>query len=770
MEISEVTAPSTTNDWCTTDTCWDPTLESCNFPLSIETPFDIASWSEAYQVFLAPDLEPLEASILDRVPAQSAISAESSLSRNSCVADEAEVPSFKAGLINPCLGLPSQIGLGNEDGSIGLVQKARRRRRDVKHSYPNNWEQHRFTIEHLYLDEEKCLDKVMQHMQEHFGFSEKKAAYKKMLSQWGISKNIPASHMKILAAKSRKRKAVEGKDTHFYVHERLLEPSKLIRFNGRKPAKKEDDLATETATPPYVRYVTPPLDSISSTQFPSQRDMDYSFSDNSSSIVQTPQSSHMIHSMNPGCLQDPANKDLPIPSVEFPKQNFEITGWENALYDDLVTRLLPDMPDEIVLENISPPQDEAEQRISPLTPRLPCGILKPPVNVDTITQQVRSRSVPGSANVLDKEFAGNSNQGSIPHTCNGRPPTVYSHVHLSQKQRKSLLSTVAALENVKDMILYHYGPENEVFLQQSLGLGLLYQKLLIPSKCDKVIADLGTGYSKFCLPVDSSQWTEADLGNASLPLSDYICCAEPVLEHCTCDQLRELARRNRTRMSWRAFISLQSRAIACYLCSGRTGQAVDSLLDLEDVFDPLAMEAYLQSVIEILENYAIDYLDWNRFVPFMQRAFSSGNKIPLCERLHTASHLLWRAQKIPLRAHIQLITCTPQSQTGNALAMTEDQLIHQIERSNGNELLAQTQIMVDVRIFISHYREQGQEDMAGAFILRVWEKCKNFWGLYNSETLHALQLMRGLRAGGLQQAPLAPGVYDGAMVFDRSFG
>ena len=197
------------------------------------------------------------------------------------------------------------------------------------------------------------------------------------------------------------------------------------------------------------------------------------------------------------------------------------------------------------------------------------------------------------------------------------------------------------------MILYHYGPENELFLQQSLGLGLLYQKLLIPSKCDKVMANLGTGYSKFYLPGDSSQWIEDVLGNASLPLSEYICCAEPVLEHCTCDQLRELARRNWTRIPWRAFKSSQSRAIACYLCSGRTGQAVDSLLDLEDMFDPLATEAYLQSVFEILENYSIDYLDWNRFVPFMQRVLSSGNDIPSFERLQKVSHQLWTAQKTP---------------------------------------------------------------------------------------------------------------------------
>ena len=102
--------------------------------------------------------------------------------------------------------------------------------------------------------------------------------------------------------------------------------------------------------------------------------------------------------------------------------------------------------------------------------------------------------------------------------------------------------------------------------------------------------------------------------------------------------------------------------------------------------------------------------------------------------------------------------------------MTEDQSIHRIDRSNGNEFLTQVQIMADVRIFGSNYRGQDQEDAAEAFILRVREKCTDAWGLYSSETLHTAQLMRSLRAGGLQQALLPPGVYDGAMGFDRSFG
>ncbi|MCJ1284557.1 hypothetical protein MMC26_003890 [Xylographa opegraphella] len=769
MESTETPGPSTIDDWFTTDSCWDLILDPCTFPLRRENHVDIATSGQEYKVSLALALKPPEASILDRVPLQPSTSAVTPVSKTTCVSDDVEVQSYKAGQFNPYLDRPSQASHGQGYGSTAQPPKARRGRRDMKSSSQDHWEQYRSIIKRLYLDEEKCLEEVMQYMREQFEFSEKKPAYKRMLRRWGISKNVPAPDMDIIAAKARKRKAVEGKDTHFYVHERLLDPSKLVRFNGRKPVKHKDSIAAGAATPPYVRYVTPPFKSSSPTQLLSSYDTNNSFSDDRSSMAQTPRSSHMVESMDRECLQDPVNYELPIPSIEFPTQDFDIAVWECASYDETVTQLLPDGLDKKILENCLPPQNKAHQHILPLIPRLPCGIFKPPMHSESVTQQVTNRTMPGDATVRDKESTGNFNS-TIPQTCRGWPSTVCSEEILTQRQKESMLSTVAALENVKDMILYHYGPENEIFLQQSLGLGLLYQKLSIPLKCDKVIADLGTGYGKFCLPVDSLQWTEDDWGNSRLPFSEYTCCAEPILEHCTCDQLREMARQNRARMLQRAFVSLQSRAIACYLSSGRIGQAVDSLLDLEDMFDTLAMDAYLQSIFELLETYSVDYLHHHRLVPFMRRAFSAGNHKVLSERLHNASYKLWKSQKIPLGAHLRLLTCNPHLHGSNILAITEEQLVHRIERSNGNDFQAQMHVMRDVQAFANHYQEHRQDDMADAFVLRVWEKCKNSWGFYNSETLRAQQLMRGARAEELPQALLALGLYDGAMVFDRSFG
>ena len=60
-----------------------------------------------------------------------------------------------------------------------------------------------------------------------------------MLKKWGIYKNIPASDMKILIAKSERRKR-EGKDTDFYFHDRLVDAQKFRRFVKRKVSQEGD--------------------------------------------------------------------------------------------------------------------------------------------------------------------------------------------------------------------------------------------------------------------------------------------------------------------------------------------------------------------------------------------------------------------------------------------------------------------------------------------------------------------------------------------------
>ncbi|MCJ1401839.1 hypothetical protein MMC11_005056 [Xylographa trunciseda] len=775
---------SATSDWCITDLCWDSASCPCTFPSSCQGLPDITTWGEVYQSSPTPDLVPSAARALNSVSRLSSTAAKSSISGTTCAFDGAEYRSSKAKMAESSHELPLQAAHGHEKGLKSPLQKARRRRRNVKQVFQDHWEQHRSTIKHLYLDEEKCLEDVMQYMQEQFGFSEKMPAYKRMLSLWGFTKNIPASHMSILAAKARKRRADEGKETHFYVHERLLDPSKFIRFTKREPVEGENDVAIGSATPPHVRYVTPPSNSCASNKSPNQQDSNYSFYDIDSSVVQTPEGPEMIHRLTQDCLQDPRTDDLSLSLIgmldndpkrsSIPKHTVYITGWEGHPYDEPITRFSPDFTDAVVLENNTPLKAKAQKHTPILIPRFPCGIFKPPVDIETIPQQKPNKAVLHQASIFDKESSGSRYQDSKPQNRNGRPSTVHSCGRLSRIQQDSLSTTVAALEKVRDMILCQYGPKNEIFLQQCLGLGLIYEELSKRSKCDMVIANLGTGYNKFCLPVDGSQWTQDDLINASLPLSEYICCSEPVLEHCTCDQLRAFAKRNRARMSWRFYISLQSRAIACYLRSGTTGEALDSLLNLEDIFDPLVMEGYLQPVFEILETYSINDLNCSRLLPFLNHAVSIGNNKQICERTYTASCRLWMTRNISLAGHLSLVTTCAKVHSHppviDALVMTEDQLLQQIDKSKGNDFLTQIRIMRDVRILTNHYEDHGSIDTARTFVLRMCEKCRNSWGRYHSETLQAQELMQVPCTGRPPQGLLEPGLYNGSKVFDRSFG
>ena len=247
--------------WDTVDVCWDSTLDPCTLS-SGRIVFDTATWAENYGSSHTTDLVPSEASTANRVLQESSRSAETSTPQTTSASDKVECPPFEAKEISSPHDSLFQLCHGKEDGVSSFLPKARRRRRKAKHTFQGSWELHRATIRRLYLDEEKCLEEVVQYMEKHFGFVERYIkcdscrsycelsnalripAYKRMLSHWGLFKNIPASHMRVLAAKARKRKVYEGKDTQFYVHGRLLDPSKLIRFNGRRPATSKDDLTS----------------------------------------------------------------------------------------------------------------------------------------------------------------------------------------------------------------------------------------------------------------------------------------------------------------------------------------------------------------------------------------------------------------------------------------------------------------------------------------------------------------------------------------------
>ena len=63
------------------------------------------------------------------------------------------------------------------------------------------------------------------------------------MKQWGFEKNTSASDMKFILMKGEKRKRDEGKETMFYIRNRVIDKIKLERFKKRKFVRKTSDVS-----------------------------------------------------------------------------------------------------------------------------------------------------------------------------------------------------------------------------------------------------------------------------------------------------------------------------------------------------------------------------------------------------------------------------------------------------------------------------------------------------------------------------------------------
>ena len=111
----------------------------------------------------------------------------------------------------------------------------------------DRWEPYREIIKGLYLDEDKVLDDVRAIMDEKYGFVATEHAYKKRLSRWRMSKNIPAPVMEYMVGIAIARQQQDGKATQFFWHDRPVDGDKLERFRQKMP--RESDRGRSTVAP-----------------------------------------------------------------------------------------------------------------------------------------------------------------------------------------------------------------------------------------------------------------------------------------------------------------------------------------------------------------------------------------------------------------------------------------------------------------------------------------------------------------------------------------
>ncbi|KAI0015976.1 hypothetical protein F4780DRAFT_32135 [Xylariomycetidae sp. FL0641] len=124
-----------------------------------------------------------------------------------------------------------------------------------------SWERLKSTIMRLYIDDDKTLEEVRQHLEEHYGFYANIASYKKRLAGWKAFKNLrPDEVLQILHLK-KERDAVQRR-SQFFIRGREVDPDGLQVYLSRNPALHAKVQAGVKPNPDAVRDVScasPPL-------------------------------------------------------------------------------------------------------------------------------------------------------------------------------------------------------------------------------------------------------------------------------------------------------------------------------------------------------------------------------------------------------------------------------------------------------------------------------------------------------------------------------
>ncbi|KAL8708675.1 MAG: hypothetical protein Q9220_006500 [cf. Caloplaca sp. 1 TL-2023] len=120
------------------------------------------------------------------------------------------------------------------------------------------WDDHRDTIEQLYVKEDKSLPDVVLTMQRVHGFHATERQYRRRISAWDLDKNVKDDEMRAMIAMANAR-SQQGKRSVFFLRGRQVDEKKIDRFAQRKKVDRNGGLdATWTQKlPDHVRCITP---------------------------------------------------------------------------------------------------------------------------------------------------------------------------------------------------------------------------------------------------------------------------------------------------------------------------------------------------------------------------------------------------------------------------------------------------------------------------------------------------------------------------------
>lgn len=122
----------------------------------------------------------------------------------------------------------------------------------------NQWNDHKNTIQRLYISENLSLDATMKFMGEHHTFWASKRMYKEQLAEWGFRKNLKKDEVKGIIKRTRQR---EGRKTEVRIQGQLIPLHRIEKAYERQFPGEEASVAEEeesiSTNMPGVAVLTP---------------------------------------------------------------------------------------------------------------------------------------------------------------------------------------------------------------------------------------------------------------------------------------------------------------------------------------------------------------------------------------------------------------------------------------------------------------------------------------------------------------------------------
>lgn len=111
---------------------------------------------------------------------------------------------------------------------------------ELRQSMSKEWDPEiRKAIYRLYVVDDQSLSEVKTLVEQNFGFQATERQYKRKIAAWRLDKNIKDEEMRAIISLQRRRKGEEGKESIFYVRDRLVDKRKINRFAQRKAVGEE---------------------------------------------------------------------------------------------------------------------------------------------------------------------------------------------------------------------------------------------------------------------------------------------------------------------------------------------------------------------------------------------------------------------------------------------------------------------------------------------------------------------------------------------------